>query len=58
LPGHPGPIVVGYRKDATGGFEAGMYVLMLSSPVSTPTALGCVVWLKAPRTARAGLAIG
>ncbi len=39
LCGYFGPIVVGYAKDATGSFEAGIYVLALSSLVSTLTAL-------------------
>jgi len=56
--GYLGPIVVGYTKDATGSFESGIYVLALSSLVSTLTALGCAVWLKTPRTRGAGLAIG
>ncbi len=48
--GYLGPIVVGYTKDATGSFEAGIYVLALSSLVSTLTALGCALWMKAPRS--------
>jgi len=47
--GYLGPIVVGYTKDATGSFETGIYVLALSSLVSTLTALGCALWMKAPR---------
>jgi ACS family tartrate transporter-like MFS transporter len=47
--GYLGPIVVGYTKDATGSFEAGIYVLALSSLVSTLTALGCALWMKLPR---------
>lgn len=50
--GYLGPILVGYRKDATGSFEAGIYVLALSSLVSTLTALGCALWMKAPRGER------
>ena len=56
--GYLGPIVVGYAKDATGSFEAGIYVLALSSLVSTLTALGCALWMKAPRSRTAPLAIG
>ncbi len=55
--GYLGPIVVGYAKDATGSFEAGIYVLAASSLVSTLTALGCALWMKKPRP-RAQLAIG
>jgi ACS family tartrate transporter-like MFS transporter len=47
--GYIGPIVVGYTKDATGSFEAGIYVLAASSLVSTLTALGCALWMKLPR---------
>jgi MFS transporter, ACS family, tartrate transporter len=46
--GYLGPIVVGYTKDATGSFEAGIYVLALSSLVSTLAALGCALWMKTP----------
>ena len=49
--GYLGPIVVGYTKDTTGSFEAGMYVLAASCLVSTLTALGCALWMKAPRAA-------
>jgi hypothetical protein len=50
--------VVGYTKDATGSFEAGIYVLALSSLVSTVTALGCALWMKSPRSREPRLAIG
>jgi ACS family tartrate transporter-like MFS transporter len=56
--GYLGPIVVGYTKDATGSFEAGIYILALSSLVSTLTALGCALWMKAPRPRTAPLAVG
>jgi len=56
--GYLGPIVVGYTKDATGSFEAGIYVLALSSLVSTVTALGCALWMKAPKPSPAPLAVG
>ena len=41
--GYLGPIVVGYAKDATGSFEAGIYVLAAAAAVSTVTALGCAL---------------
>ena len=47
--GYLGPIVVGYAKDATGSFEAGIYALAAACAVSTVTALGCALWM--PRTA-------
>jgi len=47
--GYLGPIIVGYAKDATGSFEAGIYALAAASLVSTLTALGCALWM--PRTA-------
>ena len=56
--GYLGPIVVGYTKDATGSFEAGIYVLAASSLVSTLAALGCALWMKTPRAQPAPLAIG
>jgi ACS family tartrate transporter-like MFS transporter len=56
--GYLGPIVVGYTKDATGSFEAGIFVLALSSLVSTLTALGCALWMRAPRPRMAPLAMG
>jgi ACS family tartrate transporter-like MFS transporter len=56
--GYLGPIVVGYAKDTTGSFEAGIYVLALSSLVSTLTALGCAFWMKTPGPRTAPLAVG
>ena len=56
--GYLGPIVVGYTKDATGSFEAGIYVLAASSLVSPLTALGCALWMKAPRPRTAPLMVG
>ncbi len=50
--GYLGPIVVGYAKDTTGSFEAGIYVLAASAAVSALTALGCALWM--PRTAARG----
>lgn len=47
--GYLGPIVVGYTKDMTGSFEAGIYVLAASAAISAVTALGCALWM--PRTA-------
>ena len=47
--GYPGPIAAGYTKDTTGSFEAGIYVLAAASLVSTLTALGCALWMKAPQ---------
>ena len=47
--GYLGPIVVGYTKDTTGSFEAGIYVLAAACLVSTLTALGCALWMKAPQ---------
>ena len=41
-----GPIAVGYAKDATGSFQAGLYVLAAAACVSTLTALGCALWMK------------
>ena len=55
--GYMGPIVVGYAKDTTGTFEAGIYALSAAAAVSTITALGCALWMKrggvtlAPRAA-------
>jgi hypothetical protein len=45
---------VGYTKDATGSFEVVIYVLALSSLVSTLTALGCALGVRAP-TAKVAL---
>lgn len=47
--GYLGPIAVGWAKEATGTFEAGLYVLAAAAAVSTVTALGCALWM--PRTA-------
>ncbi len=52
--GYLGPIAVGYAKDRTGSFEAGIYVLAAAAAVSTLTALGCALWM--PRTAARGAA--
>ena len=43
--GYLGPIVVGYAKDATGTFEAGIYALAAACAVSTVLALGCALWM-------------
>jgi ACS family tartrate transporter-like MFS transporter len=43
--GYLGPIAVGYAKDATGTFQAGLYVLAGAAFVSTLTALGCALWM-------------
>lgn len=43
-----GPIAVGYARDATGSFEAGIYVLAAAALVATLTALGYGLW--APRS--------
>jgi MFS transporter, ACS family, tartrate transporter len=43
--GYLGPIAVGYAKDATGSFEAGLYALAAAAFVSTVTALGCALWM-------------
>ncbi|MEA2738713.1 MAG: transporter, family, tartrate transporter [Acetobacteraceae bacterium] len=43
--GYLGPIVVGYAKDATGSFEAGLYALAAAAFVATMTALGCALWM-------------
>jgi MFS transporter, ACS family, tartrate transporter len=43
--GYLGPIVVGYAKDATGSFEAGLFALAAAALVSTLTALGCALWM-------------
>jgi len=43
--GYLGPIAVGYAKDATGTFEAGLYVLAGAAFISTVTALGCALWM-------------
>jgi MFS transporter, ACS family, tartrate transporter len=51
--GYLGPIVVGYAKDATGTFQAGLYVLAAAALISTLTALGCAVWM--PRGAVAAV---
>lgn len=50
-----GPIAVGYTKDATGSFEAGIYVLAGAALVSTLTALGCWLWM--PLTASQGAVV-
>ena len=47
--GYLGPIAVGYAKDATGSFEAGIYALAASCAISTVIALGCALWM--PKTA-------
>ena len=47
--GYLGPIAVGYAKDATGSFQAGLFVLAAAAFVSTLTALGCALWM--PRAA-------
>ena len=49
--GYLGPIAVGYAKDATGSFQAGLYVLAGAAGISTLTALGCALWM--PRGAMA-----
>jgi cyanate permease len=51
--GYLGPIAVGYAKDATGNFQAGLYVLAGAAFVSTVTALGCALWMP-----RGAVAIG
>jgi nitrate/nitrite transporter NarK len=43
--GYLGPIAVGYAKDATGTFQAGLYVLAGAAFVSTLTAQGCALWM-------------
>lgn len=43
--GYLGPIVVGWAKEATGTFEAGLYVLAAAAFVSTLTALACALWM-------------
>jgi ACS family tartrate transporter-like MFS transporter len=43
--GYLGPIAVGWAKDATGSFQAGLYVLAGAAFVSTVTALGCALWM-------------
>jgi ACS family tartrate transporter-like MFS transporter len=43
--GYLGPIVVGYAKNATGNFQAGLYALTAAALVSTLTALGCALWM-------------
>jgi ACS family tartrate transporter-like MFS transporter len=45
LAGYLGPIAVGFAKDATGTFQAGLYVLATAALVSTLTALGCALWM-------------
>ena len=56
--GYLGPIVVGYIKDTTGSFEAGIYVLAGACMVSTFTAFGCALWMKPKCVKSPGLAIG
>jgi ACS family tartrate transporter-like MFS transporter len=46
--GYLGPIAVGWAKDTTGSFEAGIYVLAAASAVSALTALGCALWMRPP----------
>ena len=44
--GKPVPYVITYpEKDATGNFQAGLYVLAGAAFVSTLTALGCALWM-------------
>jgi ACS family tartrate transporter-like MFS transporter len=43
--GYLGPIAVGWAKQATGTFQAGLYVLAGAALVSTLTALGCALWM-------------
>ena len=49
--GYSGPIAVGYAKDATGSFDAGLYALAAAAFVSALTALtaltalGCALWM-------------
>ena len=50
--GYLGPIAVGYAKDATGTFQAGIYVLAAAAAVSTLTALGCALWMPKGAVAR------
>ncbi|MBS0643217.1 MAG: MFS transporter [Acetobacteraceae bacterium] len=50
--GYMGPIAVGWAKESTGTFEAGLYVLAGAAVVSTLTALGCALWM--PRGAATG----
>jgi nitrate/nitrite transporter NarK len=50
--GYLGPIAVGWAKESTGSFEAGLYVLAASSAVAALTALACALWM--PRGATAG----
>lgn len=51
LCGYFGPIAVGWAKETTGSFEAGLYVLAAAAGVSTLTAIGCALWM--PRGAQA-----
>jgi len=51
--GYLGPIAVGWAKESTGSFEAGLYVLAAAALVSTVTALGCALWM--PRGAAVGV---
>jgi ACS family tartrate transporter-like MFS transporter len=55
--GYLGPIVVGYAKDATGTFEAGLYALAAAAFVSTLTALGCALWMPRGAVAARRLAV-
>jgi hypothetical protein len=54
--GYLGPIAVGYTKDATGTFEAGIYVLAGAAAVPTLTALGCALWMPKGAVARVAVA--
>jgi hypothetical protein len=47
---------VGYARDATGNFQAGLYVLAGAAAVSTVTALGCALWMPRGAIARGRLA--
>lgn len=53
--GYLGPIAVGWAKESTGTFEAGLYVLAASSAVATLTALGCALWMPRGATAHGRL---
>jgi ACS family tartrate transporter-like MFS transporter len=43
--GYLGPIAVGWTKEVTGTFEAGLYTLAAAALVATVTALGCALWM-------------
>jgi ACS family tartrate transporter-like MFS transporter len=55
--GYLGPIAVGWAKESTGTFEAGLYVLAGAAALSTLTALGCALRMPRGAASRARVAV-